>query len=388
MKSSIGGNAVIVGAVRSPIGRNRGALSELHPALLLAQIMTSLVERTGIDPAEVDDVLMGCVTQVGDQNSNIARAAWLSAGFPVTVPATTMNRACGSSQQAVHFAAGMIEAGVCDLIIAGGVESMTRVPMGVGRGEGMGKRYPDEMLARYPIPTMGISAEMMASEWKMSRDYLDGLALRSHQRAAAAAREGRFDDEIVPIRLPNGSLFERDECIRPETTLEKLGSLKPAFKEQGLITAGSSSPLSDGASAVLIASREKALALGLRPRARVGAQLVVGVDPVAGQLTGPIPATRKMLQRTGLSMRDIGLFEVNEAFASVLGAWMIELQPDEDRVNVNGGAIALGHPLGSTGARLMTTMLHELERSDNEFGLVSMCCGGGFGTATILAREA
>lgn len=387
MKSLKGGNAVIVGAARSPIGRNRGALRDLHPALLLAQVVTALVERTGIDPGEVDDVVMGCVTQIGDQNSNIARAAWLSAGYPVSVPGTTLNRACGSGQQAVHFAATLIDAGVCDLVVAGGVESMTRVPMGAGRGAGMGKRYPDEMLARYPIPPMGESAEMIAQQWGLSRAYLEELSLRSHQRAASAREAGRFDDEIVPIRLPDGGLFERDECIRAETSMAQLAALKPAFRDDGRVTAGSSSPLSDGAAAVLLASPEKARELGLRPRARVAAQLVLGVDPVI-QLTGPIPATREVLRRTGMSLRDIDLFEVNEAFASVLGAWLAELGPDEAKVNVNGGAIALGHPLGSTGARLMTTMLHELERGDRELGLVSMCCGGGFGTATVLARVA
>jgi acetyl-CoA acetyltransferase family protein len=330
---------------------------------------------------------VGCVTQIGDQNSNVARAAWLSADLPVEVPSTTVNRACGSSQQAVHFAAAMVEAGICDLVVAGGVESMTRVPMGAGRVEGLGKRYPDEMLAIHPIPNMGVSAEMIAEKWGLSRRYLDELSLRSHQRAADARASGRFDKEIVPIRLPDGSMFEQDECIRPDTTLEKLGSLKPVFREDGVVTAGGSSALSDGAAAVLIASREKARALGLKPRASIAAQLVVGVDPVI-QLTGPIPATRQVLERTGLALSDIDLFEVNEAFASVLGAWLAEIKPDEAKVNVNGGAIALGHPLGCTGARLVTTILHELERRDARFGLVSMCCGGGFGTATVIEREA
>lgn len=385
MRTQPDGRAVIVEAVRSPIGRRKGTLKDLHPAVLLAQVFTALIERSGIDPATVDDVIAGCVTQIGDQSGNIGRTAWLAADLPFTVPATTVSRACGSAQQAVHFALSLVEAGICDLVVAGGVESMTRVPMGAGRDPALGKRYPDEVLARYDIPGMGVSAEMIAERWELERGELDALALRSHQRAAAAADGGAFDNEIVPIRLPDGSSFSADEGIRREASLESLSALVPVFRADGRVTAGTSSQISDGAAAVLITSREKAQELGLKPRARAVSQLTVGVDPVI-QLTGPIPATHALLERSGLSLGDIDLFEINEAFAPVLGAWMKEFDPDEDRVNVHGGAMALGHPLGSTGARLITTLINSLEQRDGRYGIVSMCCGGGLGTGLLLER--
>jgi acetyl-CoA acyltransferase len=377
-------DVVIVEAVRTPVGRRNGALKETHPVLLAAMTLRELMRRAEVEPALVEDVVMGCVSQVGEQSLNIARNAVLQAGFPIEVPATTVDRQCGSGQQALHFAANLIQAGVCEVTIAAGVESMTRVPMGSSMSVA-GMPFPPSLLERYPITNQGISAEMIADQWDLSREDLDAFSLRSHQRAAAASAAGAFEREILPVALADGTTFSRVEGIRRDTSLEKLAALQPAFKPDGKITAGNSSQISDGAAALLLMSAEKAHELGLRPRARVVAQKVVGVDPVL-MLSGPIPATRAVLAKAGLSLEQMDLIEINEAFAPVVLAWQRELQPDMERVNVNGGAIALGHPLGCTGARLMVTLLHELERREARYGLQTMCCGGGLGTATIIER--
>ena len=375
---------VIVEAVRTPIGRRNGALKDVHPVVLAAMALRELMQRAKIDPALVEDVVMGCVSQVGDQAVNIARNAVLQAGFPIEVPATTVDRQCGSGQQAIHFAANLIAAGVCDITIGAGIESMSRLPIGSSTATG-GHPFPPSLLEMYPLTHQGISAEMIAAKWEIPREELDAYSLHSHQLAAAATDNGYFDREIMSVALADGSSFTRDEGIRRDTTLEKLAALQPSFKPDGVITAGNSSQISDGAAAVLLMTQEKASELGLRPRARIVAQKVVGVDPVM-MLTGPIPATRQVLAKAGLTLGDIDLFEVNEAFAPVVLAWQREIQPDRERVNVNGGAIALGHPLGCSGARLMVTMLHELERREARYGLQTMCCGGGLGTATIIER--
>jgi acetyl-CoA acyltransferase len=389
MRNGHGREVVIVEAVRTPIGRGhreKGYYRDTHPNELLGRCYTELIERAGIDPAEVEDVVCGCVQQYGEQMFNVGRNAWLQAGLPVETPATTVDRQCGSAQQAVNFAAALIAAGVHDVAVGGGVEHMGHIPMGVGFNwvDEVGSPWPSALLERYNLIPQGLSAEMIADQWEIPRSELDELAVRSHQRAAKATEEGRFDREIVPFAV-NGDTYATDQGIRPDTNLEALSQLKPAFKPDGKITAGNSSQISDGAAAVLLMAREKAEALGLRPRARIVDQTTVGVDPVI-MLTGPIPATRKLLERNGMAMDDIDLVEINEAFAPVVAAWRRELEPDMDRVNVNGGAMALGHPLGSTGARLITTLLHELERSDREVGLVTMCCGGGLGTGTLLQR--
>jgi acetyl-CoA acetyltransferase family protein len=389
MAADRGREVVIVEAVRTPIGRGhkeKGYYKDTHPNELLGRCYTELIERTGIDAGEVEDVIAGCVQQYGEQMFNIARNAWLQAGLPVETPGTTVDRQCGSAQQAVNFAAALIAAGVHDVVIGSGVEHMAHVPMGVGFHwvEEVGSPWPPELMERYNLIPQGLSAEMIADQWEIPRSELDELALRSHQRAARATEEGRFEREVVPMRV-NGSTFVADQGIRPDTTIEALSQLKPAFKPDGRITAGNSSQISDGAAAVMLMAREKADALGLAPRAKILDQTTVGVDPVI-MLTGPIPATRKLLQRNKMSIGDVDVFEVNEAFAPVVAAWRRELEPDMDRVNVNGGAMALGHPLGSTGARLITTLLHEMERSDSEVGLVTMCCGGGLGTGTMLQR--
>ena len=380
---------VIVEAVRTPIGRGhpeKGYYKDTHPNELLGRCYTEVIERAGIAADEVEDVVTGCVQQYGEQMFNVGRNAWLQAGLPEETPATTVDRQCGSAQQAVNFGAALIAAGVHDAVIGSGVEHMGHIPMGVGFKwvDEVGSPWPPEMLERYNLVPQGISAEMIADRWELPRSELDELGLRSHQRAAQATEEGRFEREIIPFAV-NGDTYEVDQGIRAETTLEKLSELKPAFKEDGRVTAGNSSQISDGAAAVLLMERSKAEALGLEPRARILDQTTVGVDPVI-MLTGPIPATTKLLERNGMIMDDIDLVEINEAFASVVAAWRRELEPDMDRVNVNGGAIALGHPLGSTGARLITTLLHEMERDDKEIGLVTMCCGGGLGTGTILQR--
>lgn len=375
---------VIVEAARTPVGRRNGALKDVHPVMLAALALREVTKRAGIDPALVEDVVMGCVSQVGEQGLNIARNAVLQAGFPIEVPATTVDRQCGSGQQAIHFAANLIQSGVCDITIGGGVENMSRLPIGSSIATG-GNPFPPSLTEVYPMVHQGISAEMIADKWDISRDELDAFGLRSHQLAAEAQDGGRFDREIVPVALADGSVFSKDEGIRRDTTLEKLAGLQPSFKADGRITAGSSSQISDGAAAVLLMTPEKANELGLRPRARIVAQKVVGVDPVL-MLTGPIPATKAVLAKAGLTLDDIDLVEINEAFASVVLAWKRELKPNMERVNVNGGAIALGHPLGASGARLMVTLLHELERRGARYGLETMCCGGGLGTATIIER--
>ena len=384
-----GREVVIVEAVRTPVGRGhpeKGYYRHTHPNELLGRCFTELLARTCVPAAAVEDVVCGCVQQLGEQMFNVARNAWLQAGLPVETPATTVDRQCGSAQQAVNFGAALIAAGVHDVVIAGGVEHMGHVPMGVGFKwvDEVGSPWPPELMERYNLVPQGISAEMIAERWEVPRSELDELALRSHRLAARATEEGRFEREIVPWAA-NGDTYVTDQGIRPDSSLEQLSALKPVFKPDGRVTAGNSSQISDGAAAVLLSSGEKARALGLAARARIVDQTTVGVDPVM-MLTGPIPATRALLERNGMTIGDIDLFEVNEAFAPVVLAWARELGPDMDRVNVNGGAMALGHPLGSTGGRLLATLLHELERSDAETGLVTMCCGGGLGTGTLIQR--
>ena len=387
--SGSGREVVIVEAVRTPIGRGhpeKGYYRDTHPNALLGAVYTEVIERAGIEPGAVEDVICGCVQQFGEQGYNVGRNAWLQAGLPEETPATTVDRQCGSAQQAVNFGAALIAAGVHDVVIGGGVEHMGHVPMGISFKwtDDIGSPWPPELMERYALVPQGISAEMIADKWEIPRSEIDELAVRSHRLAHQATEEGRFERETVPFRV-NGDTYVSDQGIRPDTSLEALAGLKPAFKPDGKITAGNSSQISDGAAAVLLMAAEKAAELGLTPRARIVDQTTVGVDPVM-MLTGPIPATRKLLERNGMAIDDIDLFEVNEAFAPVVLAWKRELSPDMDRVNVNGGAMALGHPLGSTGARLITTLLHELERSDKETGLVTMCCGGGLGTGTLIQR--
>jgi acetyl-CoA acyltransferase len=398
MQNGTGREVVIVEAVRTPIGRGhpeKGYYKDTHPNELLGKTYTEVIERAGIPADEVEDVITGCVQQYGEQMFNVGRNAWLQAGLPMETPATTVDRQCGSAQQAVNFGAALVAAGVHDAVIGSGVEHMGHIPMGVGFKwvDEVGTPWPEQLLAKYNLVPQGISAEMIADKWEIPRSELDEIGLRSHQLAHQATEEGRFEREIVPFSV-NGDTYVTDQGIRAETSLEKLAELKPAFPDAGKyvggeenlrVTAGNSSQISDGAAAVLLMTREKADALGLKPRARILDQTTVGVDPVI-MLTGPIPATRKLLERNKMQMNDIDLVEINEAFASVVAAWRRELDPDMDRVNVNGGAIALGHPLGSTGARLITTLLHELERSDKEIGLVTMCCGGGLGTGTLIQR--
>jgi acetyl-CoA acetyltransferase family protein len=383
-----GREVVIVEAARTPIGRGhieKGYYKDLHPSNLLAKTYSSLFERSGADPAEVGDVVTGCVSQFGEQGLNIGRNAWLEAGLPIETPATTVDRQCGSAQQAVNFAAALIASGVHDVAVGSGVEHMGHFPFAAVAkvSEEFGPAFSPELMARYNLIPQGLSAEMIADQWEITRAELDEFGLRSQQLAIKATEEGRFEREIIPFAV-NGDTYVTDQGLR-ESTLEGLSQLRPAFKEDGKVTAGNSSQVSDGAAAVLLMSREKADALGLEPRARIVDQTTVGVDPVI-MLTGPIPATEKLLERNGMKMDDIDLVEINEAFASVVVAWQRELDPDMDRVNVNGGAIALGHPLGSSGARLVTTLLHEMERSDKEIGLVTMCCGGGLGTGTLIQR--
>jgi acetyl-CoA acyltransferase len=393
MQNGSGREVVIVEAVRTPIGRGhpeKGYYKDSHPNELLGACLTEVVKRSGIPAEAVEDFICGCVQQFGEQGLNIGRNAWLQAGLPITTPATTVDRQCGSAQQAVNFGAALVAAGVHDVVVGGGVEHMGHIPMGVQFNfvDQIGSPFPDELMSRYNLVPQGISAEMIADKWEIPRSELDELGLRSHQFAHQATEEGRFEREIVPMEVKqNGSVetFVTDQGIRADTNLEKLSQLKPAFKEDGKVTAGNSSQISDGAAAVLMTTREKADQYGLKPRARILDQTTVGVDPVI-MLTGPIPATNNLLERNEMKIGDIDLIEINEAFASVVAAWRREVEPDMDRVNVNGGAIALGHPLGSTGARLITTLLHELERSDKEVGLVTMCCGGGLGTGTLIQR--
>ena len=384
-------DAVIVDAVRTPGGRRNGKLQDWHPAELGAHVLKALEERNGIDPAIVDDVIMGCVSQVGEQALNIGRNAVLTAGWPESVPATTVDRQCGSSQQALHFAAQGVMAGAYDVVVAAGVEVMTRIPMGASLSKDVGFPFPQAMMDRYEesgLPPQGIGADMIADEYGITREDLDAFGAESQRRAEVATEEGRFEREIVPVPVTidgETTMMTADEGIRPGTTAEKLANLKPAFKEDGKITAGNSSQISDGASAVLIMSAEKAKELGLKPRARFHSFAVVGTDPVT-MLKGPIPATEKIMERSGLTMDDIDLFEVNEAFASVVLAWQKEHNADLSKTNVNGGAIALGHPLGSSGTKLMATLLCELERTGGKLGMQTMCEGGGLANATIIER--
>ncbi len=388
-------NAVIVDAVRTPGGKRNGKLSGWHAADLAAETLKAIAERNDLDPALVDDVVMGCVMQVGDQAINVGRNAVLAAGWPEAVPATTVDRQCGSSQQSIHFAAQGVMAGAYDTVIAAGVETMTRVPMGASIGSGVGFPFGPTVRTRYEavggLVPQGISAEMIADRWELSREELDAFGAASQQRAVRATEEGRFEREIVPTEVRDadgngtGEMLTTDEGLRPTTTPETLAALKPAFKADGKVTAGNSSQITDGASAVLIMSEERAAALGLRPRARFVAFSVVGVDPVT-MLTGPIPATTKVLEKAKLSLDDIDLVEINEAFASVVLAWEREHHPDMSRVNVNGGAIALGHPLGASGAKLTATLLNELERTGGRYGLQTMCEGGGLANAMIIER--
>jgi acetyl-CoA acyltransferase len=374
-------SAVIVEAVRTPTGKRGGGLSGTHPADLSAHVLQALVERSGVDPALVDDVIWGCVSQVGEQTFDIARTAVLSAGWPEHVPGTTVDRQCGSSQQAVHFAAAGVVAGHYDIVVAGGVELMSRVPMGsTFTASPLGQRY----IERYgeEFPNQGVGAEQIADQWGLSRTQLDEFSLASHEKAAAAIDEGRFAGQIAPVTTADG-VVDTDEGVRRGGTLDKLATLKPAFKEDGKITAGNSSQISDGSAALLMMSDDKAASLGLTPLARVHTAVVVGSAPMP-MLTAPIPATQKALAKAGLTIDQIGAFEVNEAFASVPLAWLQDLGADDKALNPNGGAIALGHPLGGSGARLMTTLVHHMRDSGIRYGLQTMCEGGGQANATVL----
>ena len=375
--------AVIVEAARSAVGKRNGGLSGVHPAELSAQVLGGLAQRAGIDPEIIDDVIWGCVMQAGEQALDIARTAVLTAGWPETIPGVTVDRQCGSSQQSVHFAAAGVVAGHYDAVIAGGVESMSRTPMGASLANG-GNPYSASFKARYDrTPNQGIGAEMMAEKWKLSRTDLDQFSLDSHEKAGAAQASGAFDDQIVAIKDAEGNVITKDEGIRLGTTLEKMAGLKPAFKEDGVIHAGNSSQISDGSGALLFMSAEKAKSLGLKPIAKVHTAVLAGADPVM-MLSAPIPATQKALKKSGLKLSDIGVFEVNEAFAPVPMAWLKEIGADEKKLNPNGGAIALGHPLGGSGARIMTTMLYHMRDNNIKYGLQTMCEGGGQANATIL----
>jgi acetyl-CoA C-acetyltransferase len=389
-------NVVIVDAVRTPIGRRNGGLATVHPAILLGEVQKALVERTGIDPAEVGQVVGGCVSQVGEQSFNIARMAWLSAGLPMSVAATTVDTQCGSSQQATNLATALVGSGVVDVAMACGVEIMSRIPIGINSSKklGLGVPVPKTYFTQYEFTSQFEGAERIAEQWGITRDDADAFGLASQERAARAWAEGRFDGQYIEIEAPDVDeegkatgtthTVSRDEGLR-ETTLDKLATLKPVAREDGVHTAGNSSQISDGASAVLMMTEEKAAALGLTPRARIVDSCIVGVDPVL-MLTGPMDATKHMLARTGLSIDDIDTFEINEAFASVVLGWAKEVGADLTKTNPNGGAIALGHPLGATGGFLVTKALYELERSGGRYGLISMCCGGGLGTGTIIER--
>jgi acetyl-CoA C-acetyltransferase len=387
-------DVVIVEAVRSPLGRRNGGLATVHPVDLLGAVQRAAVERAGIDPGAVGQVVGGCVSQVGEQTFNIARSAWLSAGLPMEVAGTTVDAQCGSSQQATGLAASLVKSGVVDVALSCGIESMSRVPLGsAGRGD-FGRPLPPSYRDHYELTSQFEGAERIADKWGITRADTDRFGLESQQRAQRAWAEGRYEREVLPLDAPDvgedgaptGTTHrvERDEGLR-ETSLEALAKLKPVARENGVHTAGTSSQITDGAAAVLMMTAAAAKSFGVRPRARVVDQCLVGVDPVL-MLTGPIDATRRLLERTGLSMADIDVTEINEAFASVVLAWERELKPDMERVNANGGAIALGHPVGATGGRLVTTALHELERADGQYALVTMCCGGGLGTGTILER--
>jgi acetyl-CoA acetyltransferase family protein len=389
MSAQQGREVVIVEAVRTPVGRGhleKGYYKDVHPNALLAKVYTEVLDRAGVDPSEVEDVIAGCVQQFGPQGMNIARNAWLEAGLPIEAAATTVDRQCGSAQQAVNFGAALIAAGVHDVVIGSGVEHMGLLPFSAGMKtmQDFGSAFTEALMEKHNIVGQGLGAEMIADQWEIPRSELDELAMRSHQKAAKATEEGKFEREIVPMQV-NGDTYMTDQGIRPNTTLEALAALKPAFKPDGKITAGNASQISDGAAAILLMTREKAEQLGVTPRARIVDQTTVGCDPVK-MLEGPIPATTKILERNKMSINDIDFIEINEAFAPVVAAWQREHNPDMDRVNPRGGAMALGHPLGSTGARLLTTLLHELEDEDKEFGFVTMCCGGGLGTGTLIQR--
>jgi acetyl-CoA C-acetyltransferase len=386
-------DVVIIEAVRSPLGKRNGGLASVHPVELLGAVQREAVGRAGIDPGAVGQVIGGCVTQTGEQTFDIARSAWLTAGLPIEVAGTTVDAQCGSSQQATNLAAALIGAGVIDVALACGVESMSRVPLGVAVSNGPGRPLPKPYFERFEYTSQFEGAERIAEKWGISREDCDRFGLQSQERAQAAWAEGRFEREVLPVDAPDledgkptGTTHHvaRDEGLR-ETSLEALAALKPVARPDGVHTAGTSSQITDGAAAVLLASAERAEELGLRPRARIVDQCLVGVDPVL-MLTGPIDATQRLLARTGMTMDELDTAEINEAFASVVLAWQRELRPDPATVNPNGGAIAIGHPVGATGARLVTTALHELERTDGRFGLVTMCCGGGLGTGTILER--
>jgi acetyl-CoA acyltransferase len=385
-------DAVIVGAVRTPVARRKGGLAGVHPVDLSAHVLRALAERTGLDPAQVDDVVWGCVSQVGEQSWNVGRNAVLAAGWPESVPGTTLDRQCGSSQQALHFAAASVVAGQADLVVAGGVESMTRVPMGASAGGGL--PYGPGVRERYrgvpgfaagePVPfNQGVGAEMIAARWGFSRSQLDGFSLASHTKAGAAQDAGAFDAEIAAVPVPDGGKVGADEGIRRDTSLARLGELTTPFKADGVVTAGSASQISDGAAALAVTTSGWAAEHGLRPLARVHTAVVAGDDPVV-MLTAPIPATAKALRRAGLGIDDIGVYEVNEAFAPVPLAWLAETGADPARLNPRGGAIALGHPLGASGARIMTSMLHHMREHGIRYGLQTMCEGGGMANATII----
>lgn len=378
--------AVMVEWVRTPVGKRNGALSGMRAEDLAAKPLAEVVKRAGISPSLVEDVIFGCVAQVGEQSLDIARVAALQEGFPIEVPGTTIDRQCGSSQQAVHFAAQAIISGDMDVVIAGGIENMSRVPMGANR---LDVDFSEELTSKYEMIHQGLSADRIAEKWGFSREEMDTFSLESHQKAIKARKEGRFEKEIMPLEvtLPDGTtaVLKDDEGPRENTSVEKLGSLRPSFKEDGNITAGNSSQISDGANAILLMSREKAEELGLKPRFKVHTRTVVGSDPTL-MLTGPIPATQKALEKSGLTIDDIDIFEVNEAFAPVPMAWLVETGADPKKLNPNGGAIALGHPLGASGGRLMITMMSELERTGGRYGLQTMCEGHGMANATIIER--
>lgn len=384
-------NVVIVDAARTPVGRFRGTLAPVRADHLGAVVLDALASRNGLDPALVDDVIFGCVTQIGEQSANIARTALLSAGWPESVPGLTIDRKCGSSEVSVHLAQAMIASGQADIVVAGGAEAMSRVPMGSNR-DIHGEPFGHHWLSRYELTSQGEGAERICDQWGLSRDALDDFAFASHSRAAAAADAGHFDREIVPVDVgrwgepgTEPASLASDQTIRRETTREKLSTLKTSFRPDGRVTAGNASQISDGGAALLMMEEGTATRLGLKPRARIVAATTVGSDPVL-MLTGPVPATAKVLAKAGLRLSDIDLFEVNEAFAPVPLMWLAETGADPEKLNVNGGAIALGHPLGGSGARLMTTLLHELERRGARYGLQTMCCAGGLGTATIIER--
>ncbi len=384
-------NAVIVDAVRTPIGKRNGMLKDWHPVDLASEPLKAVLDRNDVDPRLVEDVILGCVTQTGEQGINVARNAVLAAGFPEDVVGVTVDRQCGSGQQAVHFAAQGVMAGAYDVVIAGGVESMTRVPMGITALQGPGRPFGPRMEERYShgLVPQGISAELIASKWGLSRERLDRIGLDSHERAARATNEGRYESQIIPIEVGEGQETRQvtiDEGIRRDTSIEALGGLKPAFKPDGVVTAGNSSQISDGAAALLIMGEDTASSMGLEPMARFVSFSLAGDDPIM-MLTGPIPATQKALDRAGLELEDIDLFEINEAFASVIGAWLSEHGEGLwERTNVNGGAIAIGHPLGCSGAMLMTKLVHELVRTGGRYGLQAMCEGGGMANGTIIER--